>query len=170
MLIESLRRNWPLLHSPSFLPLFVTSHGSLPRALSPLYLWRILMKLRDALNFSIGTVFVIISAGFFFVLIFTKSFTLLSTTHWRILWYLTSMCFVRLWYLWSLARWITLWLSQWTRTESCIMLNVSTNPLNHKTFFDNSTAAMYSVSVVEKVAVSCNFAFQLMTYSATVST
>jgi len=61
-----------------------------------------------------------------FVLIFTKSITLSSTTHWRILWYLTSMCFILLWYPWSLARWIALWLSQWTRTESCMMLNVST--------------------------------------------
>ena len=49
---------------------------------------------------------------FFFVLIFTKSVTLSSTTHWRILWYLTSMCFVCLWYMWSLARCIALWLSQ----------------------------------------------------------
>ena len=46
MYIESLYRNWPLLHSPSFLPLFVTSHGSLPRAHSPLYLWRTLVKFR----------------------------------------------------------------------------------------------------------------------------
>ena len=66
------------------------------------------MKFRDALNFSTGIVFVIISVGFFFVLIFTKLITLSSTTHWRILWYLTSMCFIHLWYMWSLARWITL--------------------------------------------------------------
>jgi len=74
------------------------------------------MKFIDALNFSTGMVFVIMFAEFFFVLIFTKSITLSSTTYWRILWYLTSMCFIRLWYLWSLARWIALWLSQWTRT------------------------------------------------------
>ena len=55
---------------------------------------------------------------------------LIYITHWRILWNLTLMCFVRLWYLWSLARWITLWLSQWTRTESCMILYVSTNPLS----------------------------------------
>jgi len=66
------------------------------------------MKFRDALDFSIGMVFVIISTGIFFVLIFTKSIILSSTIHWGILWYLTSMCFVRLWYLWSLARLIAL--------------------------------------------------------------
>jgi len=52
------------------------------------------MKFRDALNFSTGMVFVIMSAGFF-VLIFTKSINLSSITHWRIL-YLTSMCFILL--------------------------------------------------------------------------
>ena len=63
MFIESLRRNWPLLHSRSFLPTFVTSHGSLPRARPSLYLWRILMKYRDALNFFTRMVFLIISAA-----------------------------------------------------------------------------------------------------------
>ena len=52
MCIEFLCRNWLPLHSPCFLPLFVTSHGSLPRAYFSLYLWRMLMKFRDALNFS----------------------------------------------------------------------------------------------------------------------
>jgi len=42
------------------------------------------MKFRDALNFYTGIVFGIISAGFFFMLIFTKSITLSSMTHWRI--------------------------------------------------------------------------------------
>ena len=83
------------LASLLFLP-FVTSHGSLPRAHSSLYLWRILMKFRDTLNIT-GMIFGIISVGFFFVLIFTKSITLSSMTHSRTLWYLTSMCFVRLW-------------------------------------------------------------------------
>jgi len=170
MFIESLHRNWPLLHSPSFHPPVVTSHDSLPRARSPFYLWRTLMKFRDTLNFSTGMVFVIISAEFFFMLIFIKSITLSSMTHWHILWYLTSMCFVRLWYLWSLARWIALWLSQWTRTESYMILNVSTNPLNHKASFDASIAAMYSASVVERAIVSYNFTFQLMTHLATVNT
>ena len=107
---------WPPLHSACFLPSFVISHGSFPRAHSPSYFWRILMKSRDALSFSTEMVFVILSAGFFFMLIFTKSINLSSITHWRILWYLTSMCFILLWYLWSLARWIALWLSQWTLT------------------------------------------------------
>ena len=43
---------------------FVTSHGFLLRACSSLYFWRILIKFRDALNFSTGMVFIIISAGF----------------------------------------------------------------------------------------------------------
>ena len=48
---------------------FVTSHGSLPRAHSPFYLWRTLMKFIDALNFYTRMVFIIMSVGFFFVLI-----------------------------------------------------------------------------------------------------
>jgi len=111
LFIESLRKNWPLLHSSYFLSPFLTSHCSLSRIRSLLYLWRILMKFRDALNFSTGMIFIIMSAGFFFVLIFTKSINLSSTTHWRILWYLTSVCFILLWYLWSFTRWIALWLS-----------------------------------------------------------
>ena len=153
MFIESLNRNWYLLHSSCFLPSFVTSHGSLSRARSSLYLWRILMKFRDVLNFSTGMVFVIISAGFFFVLIIIKSIILSSTTHWCILWYLTSMCFVRLWYLWSLARWIVLWLSQWSWTESCMMPKISTNLLNHKASFDTSTGVMYSASIIESICL-----------------
>jgi len=156
MFIVSLRRNGPLLYSPCFLPPFVTSHGFLSRARSPLYLWRSLMKFRDALNFSIRMVFVIISAGFFFVLTFTKLISLSSMTHWRI----SHQCALSaLWYLWSLTRWIALWLSQWTRTESYMILNVSTNPLNHKAFFDASTAAMYSASIIERATVSCTYTF-----------
>jgi len=154
MFIESLRRNSLLFHSSCFLPFFVTSHGSLPKARSPSYLWRTLMKFRDALNFSTGMVFVIISAGFFFVLIFTKSINLSSMTHWCILWYLTSICYVLLWYMWSFARWITLWLLQWSWTESYIIPKVSTNPLHHKNSFIASTTAMYSASVVERTTVS----------------
>jgi len=77
--IESPCRNWPH-HSPSFLSHFVTSYGFLLRVYSPLYLWRTWIKFRDALNFSTGMIFVIMSAGFFFVLIFTKSITLSYTT------------------------------------------------------------------------------------------
>ena len=57
-------------------PLFVTSHGSLPSVRSSFYLWRILLKFRDTLNFSTGIVFVIISARFFFELIFIILITL----------------------------------------------------------------------------------------------
>ena len=52
-----------------------------------------------------------------------------------------------------------------TRTESCMILNVLTNPINHKAFFDASTAAMYSASVIESAVVSCSSAFQLMMHS-----
>ena len=51
-----------------------------------------------------------------------------------------------------------------------MILNVSTNVLNHKAFFDASVAAMYSDFVVERAAVSYNSAFQLMTHSNTVNT
>jgi len=87
----------------------------------------------------------------FFVLIFTKSITLSFTTHWHILWYVTSMCFARLWYMYSLVRWIALWLFQWTWAESWTMPNVSTNSLDHKAFLDASTATMYSASIVEEL-------------------
>ena len=80
--------------------------------------------------------------GFFFMLIFTKSIKLSSTTHWHILWYLTLMCFVLLWYMWSLVRWLALWVSQWIWTESYIIPKILTDPLNHKSSFDSSTAAM----------------------------
>jgi len=134
--------NWSPLHSPCFLPPFVTSYDSLPRTHSLPYLWRTLMKFRDTLNFSTMMVFVIMSAEFFFVLIFTKSIILSSTTHWYILRYITSMYFVRLWCLRFLVRWITFWLSQWTRTEFYIISKVSTNFLNHKAFFDASTTTV----------------------------
>ena len=111
MFIKSSYWNWHPLLLSCFLSPFVTSHGSLIRAHSPPYLWRIWMKFRDALNFFVGMVFVIMSTRFFFVLIFIKLIALLSTTHWRILWYLTSIRFVHLWYMWSLVRWIVLWLS-----------------------------------------------------------
>ena len=115
-------RNWPSHHHISFfspfcfftwlppksifstlflknsLLLFVSSHGSLPRVHSPPYLWRTLMKLRDALNFFTGMVFVIMSARFFFVMIFTMSITFFTMTQWCILWYLTSMCLICLWF------------------------------------------------------------------------
>jgi len=86
---------------------FMTSHGSLPRAHSPPYLWRTLMKLRDALNFSTEMVFVIMSARFFFVLIFTKS--IFSTTT-QLRTCDTSHQYAL--FAWSLARCITLWVSQ----------------------------------------------------------
>jgi len=170
MFIESFRRNWFLLHSRCFSSPFVTSHGSLPWAHLSLHLWRTLKKFKDAMNFSTRMVFVIISVGFFFVMIFIKLITLSSPTHWHVLWYLASMYFIRLWYLWSLVRWIVFWLSQWTRTKSYMILNVSTNPLNHKASFDNSTAVMYSASIIERINVSCNSAFQLMMYPATMNT
>ena len=139
----SLCKNWPLFHSSCFLSPFCDltwlPHKS-PFSTLPL---KTLMKFRDALNFFTGMVFVIISTGFFFVLIFTKSTTLLSTTHWRILWYM-----------WSFARWITLWLLQWSWTESYIIPKVSTNPLHHKNSFIASTTAMYSASVVERTTES----------------
>jgi len=169
MFIESLCRNWPPLHSLCFFP-FVTSHGSLLRARYLLYFWRTLMKFRDPLNFSTLMVFVIMSAGFFFILIFTKSITLSCMIHWHTLWSLTSMCFVSLWYPWSLIRWIALWLSQWTRNESCVIPKVSFNSLNYKVFFDVTIAAMYSASIVERAIISCNSAFQLITRSANVNT
>jgi len=39
------------------------------------------MKFRDALNFSVEMIFVIMFAEFFFVLVFTKSIILSSTTY-----------------------------------------------------------------------------------------
>ena len=61
MFIESLYRNWHSFYSSCFLSPFVTLHDSLSRSHSPPYFWRILMKFRDALNFSTGMVFVIMS-------------------------------------------------------------------------------------------------------------
>jgi len=108
MFIESFCRNSSPFHSLCSLS-FCDFTWLPPKSSSPLYLWRTLMKFRVALNFSAGMVFVIMSARFFFVLIFTKSINLSSTTHWHILWYLTSICFILLWYLWSFTRWITLY-------------------------------------------------------------
>jgi len=169
MFIESLRKNWHHFIYCAFSS-FMTSHGSLPRVCSPPYLWRTLMKFINALNISTGIVLVIMSVRFFFVLIFIKSITLSSTTQWHILRYLTSMCFVLLWYLWFLAKWIALWLSQWIRTESYIIPKVSTNPLNHKVSFDASIVVVYSASVIERAIISCNSVLQLMIHSATVNT
>ena len=103
---------------------FMTSHDSLPRAHSSLYYWRTLMKFRDSLNFSTRMIFIILSAGFFFVLIFTKwspyyprlTGVSYDTSH--------QCASSALWYLWFLARWITLLLSQWIRTEVFMILNV----------------------------------------------
>ena len=170
MFIESLRRNWPLLHSSYFLLLFVTSQWLSPKILFAALPLENLGKVqrcfellhRDGLRHHIC--WILIWADLYKIdrLIIYDPLTYLG--------YLTSMCLVRLWYLWYLARWIALWLSQWTWNESCMILNVSTNPLNHKASFDASTAAIYSTSVVERAIVSCNFAFQLMTQSGTVNT
>ena len=155
MFIESLCRNWP--------PLFMMSHSSLLRVHSSPYLWRILMKFRDALNFSTEMVFIIISAGFFIVLIFTKSITLSSTTHWCILWNITSM--LHLLVIHVIFRKMNSTLAIAINLNRILYdTDVSSNPLNHKASFDVSTAAMYSASVVERAIVPCNSAFQLVTH------
>jgi len=165
MLIESLCRNWPLLHSFPFSPLLCTWLSlKSPFATLPLENLDEVQRCskllhRDGFRHHIRWIFL--------MLIIIKSITLSSMTHWRILWYLTSMCFICLWYMWFLARWIALWLSQWTRTESYMILNISTNPLNHKASFDALTATIYSASIIGRKIVSCNSAFQLMTHSAT---
>jgi len=51
-----------------------------------------------------------------------------------------------------------------------MMPKVPTNPLNYKASLDASTVAMYSASVVESATISCNYAFQLTTRSATMNT
>jgi len=64
MFIEPLRRNWTSASFTLLFSLLCDFTWLLPRARSPLYLWRILMKFRDALN-STGMVFIIIFVAFF---------------------------------------------------------------------------------------------------------
>jgi len=163
-------RNLPSHHQISFSPpLCDFTRHSLKSSFSILFLKNIdeVQRCSELLHWII---FVIMSSEFFFILILIKSITISTTPHWNILCYLTSMYFIRLWYMWSLARCITLWLSQKIWTESYMIPNIPTNPLNHNASLKPSTAAMYSVFVVESATMSCKSVFQLIILSIAVNT
>ena len=171
MFIESLRRNWlPLIHR-AFFPFCDFTWLPSKSPFSTL----LLENLDEVCRFSELLHRDRLCHHVYWILFCTdlhqvnNIFYYESTTQWRILWYLTSMCFVCLWYMWSLARCITLLLSQQTWTES-YMLKVLINLLNHKAFFNASTAAMCSTFDVESVTVSCKSVFQLTMHSATMNT
>jgi len=85
----------------------VTSRGSLPRAHFHLTFGEPWWNL-EMLRTSPPDGFCHHVDGFFSILILIKSITFSTVTHWRIMWYHTSMCFVCLWYMQYLARYQTL--------------------------------------------------------------
>ena len=166
MFIESLRRNWPLFIRLAFFPLFETTRGSLPRARShftfgePWWSSEMLWLLhRDGLRHHIWWILLHVDLYQINHLIIHDPLTYLVIPHINV--FLPLVTHV------ILSMIIARWLSQWTRTKSCMILNVSTNPLKHKASFDASTVAMYSVFIFERATLSCNSAFKLMIHSAT---
>jgi len=158
MSIESLHRNWHLLHSPSFLPPFVTLHGSLLRARLPFtfreprwiseMLWTFSL---DGLRHHVRQI--LLRADFYQIdhLIIHDPLTYLVKSHINVLRLLV----------------IPVIFSEMNSTLAVAMksnyilydierLNQS---FNHKAFFEASTVAMYSASVVERAIVSYNSAF-----------
>ena len=150
-------------------PLFMTSHGSLPRARSSLYLWITLRSLDTLWTSPPGW------SSSSYPLDFSSCWSLpnWSPYHPRQgnVSSDTSINVLR-----PLV--IPVILSEMNRTLAIAMnpnwimydtesLDQSSQP---QASFDASTAAMYFASVIERAMVSCNSAFQLMIHSATVNT
>ena len=158
MFIAFLRRNWPLLHSPSFPPFchFTWLPPKSPFATLPLENLDEVQRCskflhRDDLRHHICWILLRVDIYQIDHLIIHDPLTYLVTSHINVLRPLVIHVILS-----EMNRTLT---SQWTRAESCMILNISTSPLNHKASFDTSTAAMYSTSVVERAIVTCNSAF-----------
>ena len=158
MFIESLCRNWSLLHAPSFLPFcdFTWLSPKSPFIILPLENFDEVQRCSelfhwDGLHHHIR--WILLRSDLYQIdhLIIHDSLTYLVKSHINVLRPLVIPVIFS-----NMNSTLVVAINL---TKSCMILNVSTNSLNHKASFDASTAAMYSASVVKRTIVSYNSAF-----------